>query len=435
MRVHVANDIDESLWLRRDPRAWAQRIFWFVAAGDVVVLSDRPDTAFVEHVCAVRGIDPTTIRVHVAPPGAHEGRRLEPRSLLDPGFVAEVAAGLGEVTEVTGLFPSTMVGEFADRLGLPDRVPGAGFVAQGGGHLANSKATFRAVAAGVGAPTAPGYVCSDPAEAANAMTQLIDSGRDVLVKKAQNGAGAGNEMVLKPGAVPPDNIGVRHVHHLDGSPDAVDRYWAQRWAWASVDNRFPVLVEQLLDVRDSLYVELQVTAQGCRVCATGVLEFTDGMISRETLGLSEVDTKEAGRFVANASRVADVFRAMGYRGYFCVDAVLTADGRIVLTEINARTTTSSHLYQLMGFEPGGLRTDGGLVLRQHTAPPSWPDLTTAQFLDRVAAAGVGYHPDRGGVFLSMPATKGFFFGLVCRADEEPDHLRAIDSVFPRRKWD
>jgi hypothetical protein len=438
MKILIANDIDESLWLRRDPRAWAQRIFWFAEEGDLVILSDAPDPHFVRHVGELSGVDSREVRVRVCPAGRHGNRRIDWDGLLNPDFLAELNADLGEITEVFSLFPSAMVSEFAARLDLPRCFPGAAFFAQGGSELANSKGTFRALAAAAGIPVAPGTVCQSAIEAIRATQGLIDSGHDVIVKKVQSAGGAGNEMVLRPMSERPGNLGARRVYYLTSSSEAIHDYWAERWDWASVDGRYSVVVELLLEVRDSFYVEIRITDYDCVLLGAGCLAYTSGKISCETLGLSNLPRLRAEQAIAAATRLASVYQAMGYRGFFCADAVLTADNEIFFTEVNARVTTGSHLHHFISLGATESAPQDNLLVRQYSSPPEWEVRSTEHFIARLGGSGILYSSVSGtGVFMVMPIVANdqrsgsFMYAISSRATDDGHYRQTLNASFPK----
>ncbi|MFG2298078.1 peptide ligase PGM1-related protein [Streptomyces sp. NPDC048603] len=435
MKLLIANDIDDTLFLRPDPRAWAQRVFWFAEEGDLVLVSDTPDPAFVEHVGRVKGADMSRVDVRLCPEGLHGRRRIDFLALFDRRFLDSVAPDVADVTEVFSLFPSPQLSELAARLGIRDRLPGAGFIAQGGGELANNKATFRALAAAGGVRIAAGSVCRSPHEATAATRWLLDAGHDVMVKMAHHGAGSGNEMVLRPGRRAPRHIGGRTVHELDGLPDAVPRYWRDRWDWASADGKYAVVVEQLLDATASYYAEYTVTDAGVELGGVGHLSFIDGRLASETFPERSLTGMQHLELVSGAETLARAYHGIGYRGQLCADAVATGDGRIAFTEVNARTTTSTHLYESMA----GLTPGTTAMLSQRLTPATWKPVSTEGFLDTVADAGLLFDPDRRrGVLMTMPVSGtsgkgGFLYVIVCGdPEEEAAYQRELEGLFDEK---
>ncbi|WP_369275977.1 hypothetical protein AB5J55_44075 [Streptomyces sp. R11] len=432
MRVLIANDID--LFERSDPRAWAQRAFWFVEEGDVVILSDAPDQDFLDHVGKTIGVDMARVSINISPEGRFGRRQIDPFSLLDEGFTESISRQLGDVSEIFPLFPSAQLGEFASRLGLAEHLPGASFFAQGGSALVNSKATFRAIASGTGVQIAPGSVCWSPTEAAHAMQSVIDTGHDVMVKKTQHGGAAGNEIVLRAGSRLPTNIGGRHFHYLNAA-DGVARYWSDRWRWASADGVHPVAVERLLNVLTSCYAEFKVTDAGVELGSAGSLTYIERLLACDTLIPNSRAATQYSPLITDSEKLAHAYHSIGYRGRLCADAVITAGGEIVFTEVNARTTTSTHLYEVLRdriVEPAfSTRT-----IKQIAAAATWEPVTTGAFLSAIQAAGLAYDPvDRQGILMTMPVppgegSKGFLYILVYRspADEEA-YINELDRLF------
>ncbi|MET7458380.1 hypothetical protein ABZT03_42460 [Streptomyces sp. NPDC005574] len=421
--------------MSKDPRAWAQRVFWFAQEGDVIILSDAPDQAFVQHVGRVKGIDMSKVRVHICPPGRYEARKLDPYAMLAPEFVASVAKDLKNVSEIFSLFPSAQLSEFAARLGMRDRLPGADFFAQGGSEMANSKATFRILAAAAEIASAPGTVCRSPYDAVQAMLWLLAQGHSVMVKKAHNGMGAGNEMVLSSGVEAPTNVGAQHMYRLAAEADAVTRYWKERWAWASVDGKYPVVVEALLSTVATYYAEFLVRDAGVELGGVGCLSFTEGLVApRETVPAHGLPDLQRRALVLGAEALARSYHALGYRGHLCADAVATTDGEIVFTEVNARTTTSTHLYSVIADQVIDLPTDEDYLLRQLYHPLAWNTPTTEAFLDAINDAGLAYDPKRRkGILMSMPVVPGNGGCLLVIAsggdDEEEAYLRRLNALF------
>ncbi|MFD7446161.1 peptide ligase PGM1-related protein [Streptomyces sp. NPDC059909] len=432
MKLLIANDIDDTLFLRPDPRAWAQRVFWFAEEGDLVLVSDTPDPAFVQHVGSVKGTDMSRVNVRLCPKGLHGRRRIDFLALFDRRFLGSTARELAGVTEVFSLFPSAQLSEFVSQLGIRNCLPGADFIAQGGGELANSKTTFRALAAGSGVRIAAGSVCRSHLGAAAATQWLLDAGHDVMVKMAHHGAGSGNEMVLRPGRHAPHDVGGRTVHELDGRQDAVSRYWSDRWEWASAGGRYAVVVEQLLDATASYYAEYAVTDTGVELGGVGRLSFIDRRLAFETFPARSLTESQHLELVSGAETLARAYHGIGYRGQLCADAVATGDGRIAFTEVNARTTTSTHLYDIMA----GLSPAETTMLSQRLTPATWKPISTTDFLATVADAGLLFDRDRRrGVLMTMPVSPasgkgGFLYVIVCGdPDEEAAYQRELEGMF------
>lgn len=408
MKVLVGNQIDPAVRDRGELRAWTQRILWFAGPDDIVVLCALPDPGFLDHVTSLTGVKPSLLRIVVAPPGRHGGSLLDPESLQSRACVDAVAhhlrsSGVDDVSEVFALWPSPAVSRFADALGVADRFPGSAFFAQGGGELCNSKATFRAVAAAAGVPIPRGAVCRDANEAIAATVDLMAESGAVVVKQAHNGAGAGNQLVVQDQSLNLDRVGARHLHRLTDGRAGVETYWLQRWDWASAGGRHPVVVEEFLPHAASVYSEHYAADDRTWPTEMGTLHYVGRRLSHQTVPLRGVDPVIRADLLHGGSRLAQAYRSLGFRGNLSADAVLTEDGRVVFTEVNAQVSGSLHIYDVIARRVVDVAAAPERSVVEHHVPATWavPDLTT--FLSAADELGCGYDPTtRTGVIVSMP---------------------------------
>jgi hypothetical protein len=438
MRILVGNQIDDAIRMRKDIRSWVQRTLWFAQDEDLIVLPTPPDEAFLRHVASLTGVDPASLTFQVPPAGRFGGRLMDPHSLTDAEFLRNVAKSLGEVTEVFALWPSADVARFAARLGLYDRMPGAAFFEQGAGEIVNSKANFRAFAAACGVPTAPGEVCRAALDAERAMERLLDGTGAVVVKQAHNGAGAGNQIVVRDETLLTSHAGGMFLHHLGPGADAVRHYWKQRWAWASTDGRFPVVVEEFTPGGRTVYAEFHAGETEVELMEVGTLVYVDRQLTREILPYRGIAEQARSRLVGLGRKLAEYYWSLGYRGYLSPDAVLTPDDRLIFTEVNSQVTGSTHLYRGIAHRVADVHRAPLRTVLQHRSSPEWAVTDLAGFLAGAKDAGCLYDPaTRSGVIPSVPiipgvTDKGFLFSTVYGAEDEQRAIyRMLDERFRR----
>ncbi|WP_406359555.1 hypothetical protein OID55_01135 [Streptomyces sp. NBC_00715] len=446
MRIIIANHIDPAIRNRRDLRAWTQRALWGARDDDLVILSAPPDPAFLSYVTGLTGTDPGRLHLVVPPPGRFEGRLLDPQALTHPDTlnqvrsVLEAHGGMRAVQEVWALWPSAAVASFAAALGLSERLPGAAFLAQGGGELVSSKATFRILAAAAGAPIAAGTTVRDPGDAIAATLQLLESAQAVVVKQAHNGAGVGNELLVTDSALATGHAGARHQHHLKPAnlPAAVAAYWDARWTWASADNRFPVVIEAFVPDARTVYCEQHVTDTSVRPAESGELRYTGRHLSHESVPLRDLTPPVREQFLDGSARLARAYQAIGYRGRLSTDAIVRPDGRVLFTEVNAQITGSWHIYEVFAHHIVHAHADPARTVTEAHVPAHWTVPNGASFHHALAEIGLGYSPaTRTGVIVSMPiadhpAGRGaqFTFSTVHAGDAEFTAIwSALDTRF------
>jgi hypothetical protein len=436
MRILVGNHIDSSIQARKDMRSWTQRVLWFARDGDCVILPGRVDEEFLSYVTGLTGVDPDSLKIHVPPPGESGDHLLETRRLMDEGFLRAVAADLSEVTEIEPLWPSSALAGFAEALGLADRLPGGRFLSQSGGELVNNKAYFRVLAAAAGVPTAPGGVAHSVAEAVDLMTALLRCSNAVMVKQAHNGAGGGNQIVLAGDDIETGHAGAKHVHRLGSGEDAIAAYWHERWAWASAGDRFPVVVERFQPRSSTIFSEHHLEDSGTRPTETGSLGFVDRWLSEQVVPLRTVDDDVRARLVDGGTRLAETYRAVGHRGYISADAVIDDAGELIFTEVNARVSGTTHVYEPIAHRIVDVwRAPERTIVDFHWPKREWRLAGFAEFLDACTDLGCAYDPvDRIGVIVTTPFDdlRGLSFCVVHDIDETRDAIRRkLDERFRR----
>ncbi|PZT74877.1 MULTISPECIES: preATP grasp domain-containing protein [unclassified Streptomyces] len=444
MRILIGNHIDPSIRERGDMRAWTQRLLWFGRPGDLLILCCEPDTAFVDHALAHTGVKREELTVLTAPAGAWGERLLDLASLTVPAFVEQVRAalgpaGAGPVSEVFALWPSAAVARLAEALGVADRFPGAAFFGQGGGEIGNSKANFRALAAAAGVPILPGRVCRSRAEATEATGALLECSASgaVVVKQAHNGAGVGNQLLVRDPGMAVDHVGARHLHHLAPGPDGVAAYWGERWPWASGNDRWPVVIEEFAPGADAVYSEHYAADGGTRATETGRLLYVGRRLSHQVVPLDGVTEPVRAALLDGGARLAEAYRAFGYRGHLSADALVLPDGSVVFTEVNAQVSGSLHIYQSIAHGIVDVAAAPARQVVEYHVPPTWAVPSFSEFLAALDELGLAYDPaTRTGVIVSMPAIplapgEPVQFVFCLAYDPAEGHTAAFDRLDAR----
>lgn len=452
MRILIGNHIDPAIRDRGDLRAWTQRVLWFARKGDLVVLCDKPDPAFLAHQALFTGVDPASLYILVPPPGRHDGRLLDPESLTSDKFVRTMRDALGErgpdgVEAVFALWPSAHVSRFTAALGIADRFPGAAFFAQGGGELVNNKANFRALAAGAGVPVPEGSVAHSEREAVDATATLLEVAGAVMVKQAHNGAGVGNELLVRDASLVFDHVGARHLHNLgSGGREVIEAYWKERWDWATSGGRFPVVIEEFAPDAVSVYSEHYADDDGTRPTEMGTLLYVGRRLSHQIVPLRYADEQVRAQLLEGGTRLAEVYRALGYRGHLSADAISVPGGRVMFTEVNAQVSGSLHIYQVIAHQVVDIAAHPQRSVAEYHVPPTWAVPDGETFLKALDELGCAYASHtRTGVIVSMPVIplqKGlaqFVFCIAYGADTERrqlwDRLDARFATGPAGAYD
>jgi hypothetical protein len=391
--VEMVGELAElSALARQSGGCAAFRLLWFARPGDIVVLPGHPRAEYLDYVTGITGVDPSDLLVMVPPPGALGADLLTPDRTADPGFRHQLAEAVRRrsVDQVLAVFKDVALAQLADSVGLA--LPGQAFSAQGGDSILNSKAGFRAIAAGAGTPIVPGAVVRSPAEATTVAGELLAAGHSVIVKQEFASGAQGNEL-LSQAPVGRMAGAVRSV--VVNRAAQLAEYFIGNWDRLTAGNRHRLVIERYLTDCDTVYAEYWIGDLDCELL--GVAE-----ILMDPFPVGEVVPGKAGEpatrqaLLAAGSTLCRAVHAMGYRGYLSMDSVRTPAGEVYATETNARMSGSTHLHQVISARllAAGQRR---VLLEMH----DWRVPSFAAAAERLAEAGLAFSRDRGvGVLLT-----------------------------------
>jgi hypothetical protein len=439
MRLLIANHIDASLLRQVDQRTFTQRVFWFCSEGDVVVLSDAPDADFVSHVTGLLQVNSDRLTILVNPSHKYGGLLFDPAGLSSPELVAQLKPLVANCTEILSLWPSAEIVDLAYRLGIPHAIQGKGFLCQNGDAFANSKCTFRALAAGAGVPIPHGFVCRSIDSFSMSLRSFIAEDEPVMIKQDHNFAGAGNYILWPSGRSGAGTAGAANARCI--SLDELDELIPELWNWASGGDRHPVVVEAFKHAWQTVYFEFLATDAGVVFQEMGRLEYESGQLLREHTPVDPAGSMpNVERWKRCAQILADTYHSIGYRGYMSADAIVSADGDVLFTEMNARIGGSPHIYAGIWRRVVRLSSAIDRCVIQYLTPTIWRPLATREVIDALSRLGLLYdRRTRTGTILSIPPHPSVRDGsylltvVTVQPDEQPTLLQRLDDVFV--DWD
>jgi hypothetical protein len=347
--LHIANsrteDMVGDLAAQTEPQrmfagASAQRMVWFAEDGDIVVVPRLPDASYVDYVTALTGTDPATLRILAPPPGELGQDLLTADRLADEGFLEQLRkamAGRG-VHRVVPIYADQTTVALARAAGVLDALPGHGFSGQGGNALVNSKAVFRAVAAGTGAAMAPGAVVARPQDAVAVLEEMLAAGHPVIVKQEYQAGGQGNDVLSRVPGVRP--IGARQVVHAPHR-SMVEDYVARHWAWLTGQRRHQVVIERYYPESLPVFVEFLVTDEGIELLGDGQMTMNPTFEGVVTPAVA-LTAQQSAELATMGRRLCEPYRLMGFRGVLTPDAVLTPRRELFFSEVNGRLSGATH---------------------------------------------------------------------------------------------
>lgn len=349
-RLLVANDCPEQVFgheaeFGKGMAVWALRLLWQIEDDDIVVLPVEPDAGYLEYIAELKGIRYESLRVIVAPPGG--AYNLSADRITSVELRNAVSEALSErcLESVLPLTLDAAVVVLARSLGAESCVAGAAFASQGGGMLANSKAVFRAIAAGAGVPIPAGSVINDPREAEEIIADmLLVQGVAAIVKKDFGQGCRGNEVLSHVDGVMP-NGGRRGLVLPDRA--AIKAYITENWDWLTNGGHHSLVVERYFPGSVAIFAEFNLSDHGVEFAGLGEMiaaPIADGQVI-PPVGLSPTTVAE---IVNGGYRLSAALHTIGYRGTLSADAIVTPDAAVLFSEYNGRMTGSTHIYSIVG---------------------------------------------------------------------------------------
>lgn len=332
--------------MARGAASGSQAIVWYAESGDVIVLPQAPDPEYLAYRTTMMGVNRESLRIVVPPIAESSPYFLTRDRLTSAAGLAELRDALAgrTVDRIVAIMPDAATAALATELGCPDALPGHRFFSQGGALLANGKACFRAVAAGVGAPLPPGGVARGRADARALVVELLEQGHPVILKRDFGGGGMGSEVVALEAI--PHPVGAQQAVYLP-SIDDLDDYLDERWGWLTNGDRFPVVVERYYHHARAIFAEFEIADEASSFEEHG--EIIHAPIAfAEFIPAPDLPPGALDRLMAAGHALAEGLRAMGYRGVVSADAILLEDGQVLLTEWNGRMTASTTIYRNIG---------------------------------------------------------------------------------------
>jgi hypothetical protein len=439
-RLLIGNDIDESIRIRKGGiGAFAQRIIWFAQAGDIVVLPEPPQQTFIDYALRLRGVEPSDVQIVVPPEGRFGLSLMSSDRLNSTQLINDLTRMLGneKPSQIIALWPTVSVADIARAIGAEHALPGFSFIEQNGGHVANNKAIFRALAAGAGVPIAPGAVCPTIEAAERVASDLIGAGHGVMMKQAFNSGGQGNELIIDRSRRDENWSVAAAVDVVDVQPSrsAVRKYLDERWSWLTRDDRHPCIVEQFIPDCVSVFADFEL-GDSIRTAGTGEMRYRlrpDSLLT-PLRGIPEQAVDELRR---GGDCLARAYARLGYRGRLSADAITSRSGSLFFTECNAQFTGSAHVYDVIARE----------LVRPDDAPQRtmmiriWPDgwwvSSVEEALTAVEELDLLFDPiRRTGVIITVPldAVRGGITYCVVDQDEAriADVERRLAGAFAQR---
>ncbi|MGW6952552.1 preATP grasp domain-containing protein [Streptomyces xanthophaeus] len=393
----LAVDLDEGQILT----TWAQqapRKAWLLRPGDVFVTPVPLSREFLRYVYDLTGVPPESVAVVEVPPAGAVplARAVREASLLEQ--VRALAGDRGAALLPTALDASAIA--FARDIGIdvhPYPTVEAAEAALKTTMLLNTKTGFRETAEQLGMRLPTGRMCRRP-EAEGVARALLRDHERVVVKPDRSAGGHGMRFVSR------DDL-------RGGASLPLDAVGGPEGLW---------VVEECLDVAQSVSVQLEVSASGPRALFSGAMRTVRGSFTGYASPLPPSGAHVADELEEWGTALGRHLSDHGYAGPFGLDALVDTEGVAYASESNIRrtATTTPHTMVTRLTEGSANAHPAWSVSKGWTRTPMDFD----EALARLRASRLAFDPDRGE-------------GVVLYADVPPDGRSWRYAVIARSAGD
>ncbi len=207
---------------RRFSASAARRAIWMMSPGDAIVLPSPANAEYLRYVEQVSQYPEGSL--HALAVGGDAGNpfplNISRLSDATPTAWLQNVGVEGSRWTLEPYIADNIAFEFARQIGVPVSFGGTRAQVVEAADIFNDKRVFRAIAAGLGIPTAPGQTCISPEQLAAAFSNLIPRSGSVIVKVDRHSGADGNVLVSANSAdVAP---GTCRTYQVSGHSDYVE---------------------------------------------------------------------------------------------------------------------------------------------------------------------------------------------------------------------
>lgn len=396
----------------RNMHAVTPRVIWNAWENDVLVTARPISPSLKSYACDILQVDPSKV-INIAPRDGlarHLANAVEDEGLLHQ--IAEAISFTGRVVFAPfALDRETLA--IGSKLGLPivgyDSEPPQNVVAEV--YRLNTKSGFRSWADANGYNVPPGGTASSVEDLSKIADDLWSDWDQILVKLDRGSNGYGHHVITKP------------------SKNDLGKYLIAKVLEDVPDQPHCFTVEAYLPVEWRPSVEVLVGDHGPRVMYMCDQRCPNDCFSGLVTPPLNLPTAAGERLIMSGLDLGQHLFEVGYRGVFDIDACVTPQGDLYVTETNLRETGGTYLHRLAERLFGKSDYYREVFWLQDAVPDADASLT---FKDAVCAfkqAGVAFNPvwKRGILPLVDTVTIDGKWRYVLFAGD-PDELAYFDSI-------
>lgn len=338
------------------------RFLWLLEPGDAILLPKPPAEGFLSYVAKIKQIKPENLHLVVL---ENQHASLNSKALSDPTLIANLREIICSPWEwkIQACYFNREIMLLADKLNIPINEEWKTLVECDFIRQMNSKAEFRKISISNNIPISDGRVCLTQEALAEAVTFLLKSTGQVIIKQEYNASGKGN-------------IGISFTEnqHFVGvvktiiikEDQCIKKIASQLWSeYVNLHN--PLLVAEIYYPNKGTFTAQYWSPP--RGLDPILLSYSEILMESRWVGVQippkKLLAEQIKTLLTYSKKFACTLQELGYQGYICCDAILTNDDKILFTEINVRPGAETHAYILSQHLFGAGYEDKMIVLTRN----------------------------------------------------------------------
>ena len=314
------------------------RNIWLAKEGDIVISPVPLQTKFLNYVGLTLGIDYRKLKIVVPKGDPKKPDSLTDDRLLEPLVISQIKTFAGKLNNwlLCPCYFTSGVGLLGEKLGLNIKLNL--FSVNSGHDLFNRKADFRRMASGINLPVPKGEIVYSCKIFKDSIERNIKETGIVIVKQNKSAGSMGNVIITSELTAPLP--GASYMYSMQEFLDQYEDIWSN--LTDNGDNEF--VVETYYKSKLAMYSEYLIGEDGIpKYLNSGKIKLIESnKKEKDELIWEGLEIPAQGPIhtmtVLNGEsmRFANLASQMGYRGLINIDAIITANNRILFNEVNGR---------------------------------------------------------------------------------------------------
>lgn len=303
---------------------YSLRFVWLLEQHDIIILPSVPPQNLLGYVASIKKFslaDITILTLCDQMNADYKGNLLQPPLIAALRHAMQAQANW----KIQACYFHKIVLQLADALAISLSKSWRAFIEKDFCKLTNGKKFFRELAKKLALPMPDGKICHSVSELINAIHILQNQSSQLILKQNFNASGKGNLGIIF--SAEKNFVGVSKIIHAKNK--SLKQLAQKLWEDYSQDDC--LIVEMFYPNCETFTVGFYIHQENIVMTHCAKIK-----MQRSWTGIEISLASRHPKLRHDAFAFARALQKLGYQGYLCCDAIMTADKKIFFTEINVR---------------------------------------------------------------------------------------------------